>query len=1133
MSISGRSSRWIAVAILGVVLLPAWASGVTVNCDQYNGSFHAVTFDSSVYQSSCGGFAISCLSQDGENVCGTTLGRSGKVMTYEGSQDVVLFVNDSSADYQNTGSAYSCRCRAHPTTCSYLCPSNRTTSGGTTFGGDPGIGSSSNVCGVSRGSFTLSDCSSITSPSSTDPGDPPPADQGAGECDPNTGANGRVCSSNSDCCSGVCAVAGNAPFMTNKDCIGGSCVVGVKFTSGYSGSGPAPAGGSPVATQQKVCVPSAADIPSSVAYQKPPASVQLQGKVDSALILPSGGYLKCMLAANDKHRDPSANSCQCASGYSPMVMSSATYNTITYHLHRDRSRLDALWAQVVDLMAQHPKAAEPVQQAYHFVVPSAHAFAFCPTCPLRGPFDDGQCCSPGSVTGAACSAQNGRCTCNGSGTAWTCVNPPTGGGGSGSVLVNGCSLNKSTCQITNVSCAGTCLPMYDNSVSPPACVTAKCTGGGTSTGGSSGGSNGGAVPATPTQMYSDQSPPQWKASGNPNYGVAGAVGDGANSIGSGQVIACVKTCPSGASKGSDPNSCVCDNPAQTFDPNTWSCQSCSAGAYIPSGQTECVCPPGYQDVSGTCKPDPISLPEYYADASGYPICGPGRLPMTYGYASSRAVSSLLPRISTTYTSPVTGKSYAYAVDDGSGLPKYFYANYPHCGCVGHSVNDMSSTADIAVNGTFSADLYEAVSSRGSNGKPNQQVAPLAIAHDGTSDGRLGALFSAGQSECGCPNINEEMVPASPTGIAGPHCQPKIDPNDPNLVFSKDFDPVYDAWAVMNPAEEVKGADGIVSTIRLASSSSPESAAQLYQRGIWKCQNGYTVNPDTKKCEFDLTKHQCAGDSPVSSKISGSTAADRFSNAVNKKLACCLNQYDPSDVHGRGFLKFDCVENADTPYTNFNELWTSSDAGSDGGQLNAFMLSNSMGKAVTGFYTLNGERCNEYSEFSNDPIQPGLVNPAQPLTQGRHANGSMSPDAFEPIGSALPKPTSSAFNTLVSGLGARAHPPSTPAEKRRCPVLVRAAILTACPSNPQSTAAPLRTYVEPGTKIKHCSMAESIQVHIRMEQVWEIAGMPRLQPVDTVLDNRAASAVSISQIIANKYGDACPPGSTHQGDTCVY
>jgi len=923
-----------------------------------------------------------------------------------------------------------------------------------------------------------SDCSTVSPSSSSDPGEEGAAPAGGdAECDPNTGANGRVCASNSDCCSGVCAIAGNAPFMTHKDCIGGSCVVGVKFTSGYSGSGPAPVGGSAVTTPQKVCVPSTADAPISTAYQKPPASVQ--SSIDSALVLPNAGYLKCMLASNDKHRDATPNSCQCAAGYSPMVMSASTYNTITYNLHRDRSRLDALWAQVVDLLARHPTAAEPVQKFYGFAAADARA---------------------------------------------------------SSITKDGCALDTTTCHVTNLSCSGTCLPVYDATVSPPACVSLKCTGGGGSSGGSAGGGGvggGDAGGATPTQMYSDQSPPQWKAAGNPNYGVAGSVGDGAGSIGAGQVIACAKTCPSGAQKGSDPNSCVCDNPAQTFDPNEWTCQACAVGAYIPTGQTQCVCPSGYKDISGTCKPDPLSLPEYYPDADNDLICGAGRLPMTYGLISSKAVSSLKPRISPPYTSPVTGKNYPYAVDDGSGLPKYFYANFPHCGCVGHSVNDTSPTADIAVSGTFSSDLYDDIASLGSDGKPNRKYAPVSIAHDGTSDGRLGVLFSTGQSECGCPNINEEMVPASASGITGPYCQSKIDTTDPNLVFSKDFDPVYDAWAVMNPSAEVQGANGIVSTIHLPDAGSPESAAQLYRRGIWKCQNGYTINPDTKKCEFDLAKHMCSGDSPVSAKITGANAAERFSNVVNKKLACCLNQYDSSDTSGKGFLKFDCVENASTSYRDFDSLWTSSDANSDGGQLNAFVLANSQGKELTGFYTLSGDRCNEYSEFSRDSIQPGMVNPAQPAPQGRHANGSLSPDAFEAIGNPLPKSSSAAFSNLVSRLGTRARAPSTSAEKRRCPVLVRAALLTACPSNPQSTSAPMRTYIDPDTKIKHCSMAESMQVHIRIEQVWEIAGTPRMQAVDTVLDHRSASAVSISQIIANKYGDSCPPGSTRQGDTCVY
>jgi hypothetical protein len=538
--------------------------------------------------------------------------------------------------------------------------------------------------------------------------------------------------------------------------------------------------------------------------------------------------------------------------------------------------------------------------------------------------------------------------------------------------------------------------------------------------------------------------------------------------------------------------------------------------------------------------DPIALREYFSDPStGYPICGAGRVPAKYPfpYQSSKAASSYVPNLNP-YFSSVTGQTYPYSIDDGGGMPRYLYADYPHCMCVGHSIPTGPAQPNTPI-GNESSDMYNEISARTADGKPTGNTIPVAIAKDGVSDGRLGSVYGAGGSNnsvCGCPNVNE-VFDASATGVNAPLCRPKMNV-DSHVVFSNNFNPTADAWAVIDDGAEVKGSDGkIVSTISLPSGAAPYTSTESYHRGIWKCAGGYEYKSGTNKCEFDVASHPCANDSPVSAGVGGATPQARFENAVNKKLACCLNQYDSTDPTASGFLKYDCIDNSTKRYADFNALWTSTDEASDGGQMNAFILTNSAGKEITGFYTLDGRRCNEFSEFTSDTIQPGVVNPAMSLGQGKGAGGSKAADAFEARGSSLAKPSGSAYSFLYGKLGSdRNKAPTSTADRRRCPVLVRAALVVGCPQNPASASAFQKTYEETdasGNKKRRCSVASNMQVHVRVEQVWEIAGTPLLKPVDTVIDGRSAGSIAIDQIIMNKYGDQCPPGTQRRGDACVY
>ena len=258
-------------------------------------------------------------------------------------------------------------------------------------------------------------------------------------------------------------------------------------------------------------------------------------------------------------------------------------------------------------------------------------------------------------------------------------------------------------------------------------------------------------------------------------------------------------------------------------------------------------------------------------------------------------------------------------------------------------------------------------------------------------------------------------------------------------------------------------------------------------------------------------------SAVSTGVTGTDDKAKFNNTVNKKLACCLN-YET----GGFYAKFDCIETAKNHYSDFNALWQSVDTTGAGGQSNAMSLANSQGKLLTGFYTLKGTRCNEFSEFAG-PITPARVNPSSgTTTQMDHAAGGAG--AVQTIAGPTLNPPAS-----LKPPGAKL--PTTAADRLRCPILVRAAFLAKCPDNPVVDTAPRRSYTD-SSGVVHCSHASSLQVQVRVEQITEIASMPRMKPEDTVVDAKNASAISIDQIIANKYGNQCPSGTHRQGDACV-
>ncbi|MBS1959029.1 MAG: hypothetical protein JST80_06115 [Bdellovibrionales bacterium] len=304
-------------------------------------------------------------------------------------------------------------------------------------------------------------------------------------------------------------------------------------------------------------------------------------------------------------------------------------------------------------------------------------------------------------------------------------------------------------------------------------------------------------------------------------------------------------------------------------------------------------------------------------------------------------------------------------------------------------------------------------------------------------------------------------------------------------------------------------------------------------GACACAQGYVFNTATKQCVSPTLLTGCdAGSanvppSPVSPEVTGGDYAARFTNTRNKKMACCLNGLE----NNAAMAKFDCVDNSTAALPDFNTLWASKDA-AFGGQLNAIELTGVNGKLITGWYSLAGKRADQFSEFTTATIQPGIINAKADPGQIMHVSGTQ-----KDVGSAIPMPSGAAWTALITARQSAAPVlstsiPTTIDDKLKYPLLVRAAAVYTCPKNaPVGVKTPLRQVTSSGTVI--CPVATSIAIHLRVEQIWQVAGTPPFKTIDTVLDRTQMSGISIDQIMGDKYGPGCAPGTFQQGDACAH
>jgi hypothetical protein len=205
--------------------------------------------------------------------------------------------------------------------------------------------------------------------------------------------------------------------------------------------------------------------------------------------------------------------------------------------------------------------------------------------------------------------------------------------------------------------------------------------------------------------------------------------------------------------------------------------------------------------------------------------------------------------------------------------------------------------------------------------------------------------------------------------------------------------------------------------------------------------------------------------------------------------------------------------------------------------------------MRGFYSLNGTRCAEFSEFAG-AIQSAKVNQAIQSGQQNVAGGATYLTAVDRTGATtVAQPGFVTGDPLWNGYATSKKLPTTADDMRRCPILVRAAIRTTCPgstpasgTNPAVTIpansaypllpAPLQSYNDGATT--RCSVASEVNVELRVEQIYEVTGTPKMTTIDSILDARQALALQVSDMIRNKTAGNCPDGASVQSDgSCAF
>jgi hypothetical protein len=235
--------------------------------------------------------------------------------------------------------------------------------------------------------------------------------------------------------------------------------------------------------------------------------------------------------------------------------------------------------------------------------------------------------------------------------------------------------------------------------------------------------------------------------------------------------------------------------------------------------------------------------------------------------------------------------------------------------------------------------------------------------------------------------------------------------------------------------------------------------------------------------------------------------------------------------GDRYTKLDCIDNSTRKFDSFNELWASQDDPENGERMNAIVLANASAskqilngvdlnagarKPISGFYSLNGVYCPEFSEFlaPSTGIQAYKVD--APIKVIQQESVGSQPIA---IGAAFPLPSDTVLGPIRARLiAAGKRYPTTVPEMNRCPLLLRAAMVFECKTNRKKSPIDMTTsYVDetrPHDKIR-CNTASSAQIHIRLEQIFQVAGENPVKTIDSIYDQNRMGTISIDQILKGR------------------
>jgi hypothetical protein len=219
----------------------------------------------------------------------------------------------------------------------------------------------------------------------------------------------------------------------------------------------------------------------------------------------------------------------------------------------------------------------------------------------------------------------------------------------------------------------------------------------------------------------------------------------------------------------------------------------------------------------------------------------------------------------------------------------------------------------------------------------------------------------------------------------------------------------------------------------------------------------------------------------------------------------MHEANPTDQ----YKKYDCVENAGL-YTDFNRLWESTDAPGNGGELAAASLFGPGNQPLTGFFRLDGSYCPQFHPYlaTAGQLRRYRIDGNQTVVQQNRAAGGQ--EALDLLAT-LPAKMTQDYRPKLLARG-KSYP-TTVADMRSCPILVRAALEIKCPRGGKSA------YIDsalPADKVR-CVSGTTARFHIRAEQIFEITGQPVMKMVDSVVDNNQLSTISIEQILKSRRG----------------